>query len=191
MTDEFAEAVIEELRERGRQTVVEMVREVHIGNSRALSPTQAAHEADLPADPDDAEAVAEIADSFIDFHNDTTPMNDRPSNPREWTREDYHSAIKIHAEAAEEALDEFPEDFETEAEAVEYAIGGTDLIIDYGQMLVTVLMSDTNPDNPDYCSPWLVRAGAIDTETTWAEIVGHMAYTCVYDDVMGVLRRDE
>lgn len=191
MTDEFAEAVIEEIRDRGRVTVVEMVREAHIGNARALSPTQAAREADLPADPDDAEAVAEIANGFIEFHDDVRAMNDRPSNPREWTYQDYHNAVQTHAEAAREALDDYPEDFETEAEAVEYAIGGTDLIIDYGHMLVTVLMSDTDPDNPDYCSPWVVRAGAIDTETSWSEVVGHMAYTCVYDDVMGVLRRDE
>lgn len=111
-----------------------------------------------------------------------------PSDPGEWTYRDYRDAIETHVLAAKEAMDEFGEDFETIDDAVRYSIDGARLITQRGHMLQTVFWSDTDPDNPDYIEPWVVYAGTVDAETTWTEVVQHMAYVCVYDDVVAELK---
>ena len=114
--------------------------------------------------------------------------------PSEMTYRHYTQHVETAAEVAIEAMEEYPEDYDNVHESVEYAVGGSQLIHNYGYMLMTVLLSDQDPDNPDYCSPWTVYAGCHtdrdgELDISWSGAVTEMAYVCYYSDVMEKVKR--
>lgn len=111
----------------------------------------------------------------------------RSDNPREWTYRDYHDSVGANVDAAEEALTEYPEDWETIHDVVTYAIDGDRFLHQGGFSLVTVLMSDQNPDRPDYTERWQSFVD-FDADPTWSDVLQQMAYACLYSDVLNRLQ---
>jgi hypothetical protein len=104
---------------------------------------------------------------------------ERPDKPQEYTYRDYMAEVKVAAEVAVDA-DE-ADDHTDMNHAVKYAIRGSQRTKNYGHMLMTVLLSDTMPDNPKYCDPWHKHVS--DWER-WASVVEEMAWVCYYSDVL-------
>jgi len=101
--------------------------------------------------------------------------------PSEMTYRDYREHVET---AAETAVEEYGLEHDGEIyEAIEYAVDGSQLVNNYGYMLMTVLLSDKNPDQPDYCSPWDLYVD-FSNEPSWSDAVSAMAYVCYYSDVM-------
>lgn len=109
-----------------------------------------------------------------------TQRDERPEKPSEYTFRDYRHEVEIAGEVALDAMRDCPEDNETLDDAVWYAIEGSTRYINYGHMLMTVLLSDQNPDVPDYCAAW--HHNVSDPER-WASAVQEMARVCYYSDV--------
>ena len=109
-------------------------------------------------------------------------------NPRKATYRQYRQYVKTHADAAEEALAEYPEDFETAHEAVRHALQGAHWPNNGGLALVVNLMSHQDPDVPDYCGSWTQYVD-LDSDPTWSEVVGAMARVCLESDVFEELDR--
>lgn len=53
---------------------------------------------------------------------------------------------------------------------------------------MAVLLSDQDPDAPDYCEAWTSRAD-LSSRPTWGHIVRAMAEVCLYSDVVDYLTR--
>lgn len=114
-----------------------------------------------------------------------------PDKPTEWAYRDYCRAVEIHADAAREVLTDYPEDPDDIHDVVRYAIEGANLVTDRGFMLVTVLLSDQDPDRPDYMSEWRQFVDFNDDELSWSGAVQQMAYVCLYSDVMDSIQPPE
>lgn len=108
-------------------------------------------------------------------------MSEKPSD---MTYREYREQVELAAEVALEAMNEYPEDWDSIDEAVRYAIRGDQLFSDYGYKLMTVLLSDTSPDSPDYCEPWDAYVD-LSGEPSWSEAVSQMAWVCYYSDTYG------
>jgi hypothetical protein len=108
-----------------------------------------------------------------------TDDDSRPDKPQEYTYRDYMAEVQGAAEVAVDALEgDDPTDMR---QAVTYATNGGDhRYINYGHMLMTVLLSDTMPDNPKYCEAW---HHFVEDEERWASVVQEMAWVCYYSDV--------
>lgn len=121
-----------------------------------------------------------------------TDTDDEPGRqhkkPSEWTYLEYRQDVELAASVAIEARNEYPEDFGTLDEAVRYAIEGDSRFTNYGHMLMTVLLSDTDPDAPDYGERWQARAD-LGGDPTWPDLVGEMARVCYYSDVVEQMGR--
>lgn len=108
--------------------------------------------------------------------------------PMEATYRDYREHVELLAECAAEALAEHPDVNANEFDAVNEVLNGDRWHTNYGFMLATVMLSDQNPDSPDYCASWATYCGLADP--TWADAVGAMAYVCLYSDVMDAYKRN-
>lgn len=110
--------------------------------------------------------------------------------PPEAKETDYATYRRQVETAAEEALDALNrEDHQEPEEAVEYAIMESQRFIMPGHALMTIYLSDQDPDMPDYCQRWQAYVGLSDGPT-WSECVTEMARVCYYSDVMDRLKRE-
>jgi len=111
--------------------------------------------------------------------------------PSEMTYRDYMEHVETAADVALEAMEEYPPDFRDISDGIHYAIDGSRLIHNYGYMLMTVLLSDNSPEDPDYCERWQMYVD-LKNDPTWSDCVSEMAYVCHYSDVMAnIKRRDD
>lgn len=102
--------------------------------------------------------------------------------PSEMTYRHYRQNVETAAEAAYEAMADYPEDYDNLHDAVVSTVDGDYHINNYGYMLMTVLLSDQSPDSPDYCESWDVYCD-LSNDPSWSDAVGAMAYVCFYSDV--------
>lgn len=120
--------------------------------------------------------------------DDSEPERERPDKPSEYTYRDYREEVEASATVALDAMEEYPEDFETLHDAIHYATEGDSRYTNYGHMLMTVLLSDQNPEAPDYSERWQAFTD-LSNDPTWAECVSEMARVCYYSDVFAQATR--
>jgi len=115
-------------------------------------------------------------------------MNDY-DKPSEMTYRHYREKVEFAAEVAYDRLEESASRHYDMHEAVHDTIDGDQLVMNYGYMLKTVLLSDQSPDSPDHSEPWTLYCDLSDP--SWADAVGAMAYVCYDSDVMEQMKRME
>lgn len=107
--------------------------------------------------------------------------------PTEWTYRQYRETVERHAEAILDELEEYPDEFDSIEAAIANSVDHSHTLIYPGWALAAVLLSDQDPDHPDYCEPWTAYADL--TDPTWPDVVGAMARACLYSDVFDHLKR--
>lgn len=126
-----------------------------------------------------------MMDNTTKPNNQTKPMTDYDKS-YDMTFRGYREHVNT---AAEIAIENYELNVVEElSKAVEYAINGSNLIENYGYMLMTVLHSDQHPDQPEYCDPWTTYADLSDNPTS-SDVISEMAYVCFYSDVMEKVKR--
>lgn len=113
-------------------------------------------------------------------------MRKTPDKPREYEYRDYKQEVETAGESALDAHLSHEDDLH---KAIEYGISGSSRFTNYGHMLMTVLLSDQSPENPDYSEPWSQFID-FDSDPTWADVVGQMARVCYYSDVMDYVKQE-
>jgi len=108
--------------------------------------------------------------------------------PTDMTYRDYMEHVETAAKSVIINTEDYPEDFDDIHDAVWQTVDGARLVNNYGYMMMTVLLSDQNPDRPDYCEPWTVYVD-LSNDPTWSDAVSAMAYVCYYSDVMDKVKR--
>ena len=108
--------------------------------------------------------------------------------PSELNWDDYRSTVETSADAVEEKLDDYAEDYESLHEAIWETVDGDRWCTQYARSLMTVLLSPQNPDSPDYCEPWTTYVD-LQGDPSYGEVVNAMAYVCLYSDVYEEVER--
>lgn len=104
----------------------------------------------------------------------------------ELTYTDYRESIELAAEEIVNELEEY-DDYDNVHDAIHQMTESSDWIFTHGKNLMCVLLSDINPDNPDYTEGWNLYAGDCDS---WSDAVSAMAFTCMYNDIADYLDRN-
>lgn len=115
-----------------------------------------------------------------------SPEPEEAERPSEWTYREYRETVDLHAGSILDELDEYPTD--DLHRRISDSLEGAQSVIYPGWALMTVLLSDTDPDMPDYGPGWKERLD-LGAGPSWGEAVGEMAYVCLYSDVMEWLKR--
>lgn len=143
------------------------------------------------------DAIDALNDGDIDdVLDELLTIRDLSHRDNEWekksdlTYRNYRSHVETAAQVAVDAMEGndgwVPE--EEEYQAVEYAIQGSTMFTNRGLMLMTVLLSDQDPDMPDYEESWTSFVDP-SSDPTWTDCVSEMARVCYYSDVFDRFKR--
>lgn len=110
--------------------------------------------------------------------------------PSEMEYSDYMENAEYAADAVIERMNEWEDSYGDLHEAVWEVVDSSKYVNNYGYNLSTVMLSDTNPDSPDYCEPWTTYAD-LSSDPSWSDVVTAMAYVCFYSDVVEHIKRGE
>jgi hypothetical protein len=116
-------------------------------------------------------------------------MDSKPK-PSEETYQDYRAIVEAYAESAiEEKLEDDRVNTPNVSEAVSKSVEGSKRYLNRGRALSTILLSEQNPDHPDYYPSWDARIDQTDDDLTSLDYIMAMAYVCFYSDVMDKVKR--
>lgn len=102
--------------------------------------------------------------------------------PTDWTFAQYRATVESHAETVIENLTSYPDDYEEPHHAVRQVVENAHAVTYPGWSLMTVLLSEQDPDDPEYWASWRELLD-LDAGPSWSEIIRQMAYVCLYSDV--------
>lgn len=113
--------------------------------------------------------------------------------PSEAMYQDYRDNVILNADVVEDNRLDYPDEYDDIHQSVWEVVDSDRWVTHYGWSLVTVLLSDQDPDHPDYCQSWDNYADLSNPrELSWSSVVQAMAEVCLYSDIREALdRRNE
>lgn len=134
-----------------------------------------------------------MSDNPTDQPDDAEELHYRHKATSELTYRDYRDGVETTVEAVRERRDADPEAFDADPHDHIHELVGEDWWhTTYGAALMAVLLSDTDPDAPDYCEPWTTYVDLSDPrDLSWTDTVTAQAYVCYLSDVIDLAHRTD